>query len=49
MSSVTTRRPPATYSCHHPGETFAIGTLRSMIEVQARWHEDDLVRLKLLR
>lgn len=38
-----------TVSFHHPGETFAIGTLRSMIEVQARWREEDLVRLKLVR
>jgi predicted RNA binding protein YcfA (HicA-like mRNA interferase family) len=30
------------------GDTFAIGTLRSMIEMQARWTADDLRRLGLL-
>jgi predicted RNA binding protein YcfA (HicA-like mRNA interferase family) len=30
------------------GDTFAPGTLRSMIETQARWTEDDLRRLGLL-
>jgi predicted RNA binding protein YcfA (HicA-like mRNA interferase family) len=38
-----------TVTFHHPGETFALGTLRSMIERQARWNRDDLLRLKLLR
>ena len=38
-----------TVSFHRPGETFAIGTLRSMIEKQARWSEEDLRRLGLLR
>jgi predicted RNA binding protein YcfA (HicA-like mRNA interferase family) len=38
-----------TVSFHSPGETFAIKTLRSMVEVQARWTESDLRRLKLLR
>jgi predicted RNA binding protein YcfA (HicA-like mRNA interferase family) len=38
-----------TVSFHSPGDTFAIGTLRSMIELQARWTEDDLRRLKLIR
>jgi predicted RNA binding protein YcfA (HicA-like mRNA interferase family) len=30
------------------GDTFAIGTLRSIIERQARWTIDDLKRLELL-
>lgn len=30
------------------GETFAINTLRSAIERQARWNEEDLRRLGLL-
>jgi predicted RNA binding protein YcfA (HicA-like mRNA interferase family) len=30
------------------GDTFAIGTLRSIIERQARWTLDDLNRLELL-
>ncbi len=30
------------------GDTFAIGTLRSIIEVQARWTTDDLRRLDLI-
>jgi predicted RNA binding protein YcfA (HicA-like mRNA interferase family) len=38
-----------TVSFHHPGDTFRPKTLRSMIEDQARWNEDDLRRLKLLR
>jgi len=38
-----------TVSFHSPGETFAPGTLRAMIEIQARWSEEDLKRLKLLR
>ena len=31
----------------HPGQTFKIGTLHSMIERQAHWTEADLKRLKL--
>jgi predicted RNA binding protein YcfA (HicA-like mRNA interferase family) len=50
------RLPPAlpsrgrrvTVTFHHPGDTFALGTLRSMVERQARWSTDDLARLKLL-
>ena len=38
-----------TVTFHRPGDTFPIGTLRSMIERQARWSGDDLVRLGLLR
>jgi predicted RNA binding protein YcfA (HicA-like mRNA interferase family) len=38
-----------TVSFHSPGETFAPKTLRSMIELQARWTEDDLRRLKLIK
>jgi predicted RNA binding protein YcfA (HicA-like mRNA interferase family) len=38
-----------TVTFHHPGETFALGTLRSMIERQARWSREDLLRIKLLR
>jgi len=34
---------------HRPGDTFPMGTLRSMIEIQARWTEADLRRLSLLR
>jgi predicted RNA binding protein YcfA (HicA-like mRNA interferase family) len=30
------------------GDTFAIGTLKSMIEIQARWTAEDLRRLKLI-
>jgi len=36
-------------SFHRPGETFEIKTLRTMIELQARWSEKDLRRLKLIR
>lgn len=37
-----------TVSFHHASDTFRAGTLRSMIEIQARWNEDDLRRLGLL-
>lgn len=38
-----------TVSFHHPGQTFPAKTLRAMIEVQAKWDEADLRRLKLAR
>jgi predicted RNA binding protein YcfA (HicA-like mRNA interferase family) len=38
-----------TVSFHRPGETFEIKTLRTMIELQARWTDADLKRLKLIR
>src|ERR1039457_1287749 len=31
------------------GETFEIKTLRTMIELQAHWTDDDLKRLRLIR
>jgi len=34
---------------HRPGGTFVPKTLRSIIEEQARWSEDDLRRLKLVK
>jgi len=37
-----------TVTFHRASDTFPIGTLRSMIELQARWTEDDLRRLSLL-
>ncbi len=37
-----------TVSFHHASDTFRSGTLRSMIEVQARWTADDLLRLDLI-
>lgn len=37
-----------TVSFHHASDTFPPGTLRSMIELQARWTADDLRRLGLL-
>jgi predicted RNA binding protein YcfA (HicA-like mRNA interferase family) len=37
-----------TVSCHHSSDTFPPGTLRSMIETQARWTDSDLRRLSLL-
>ena len=30
------------------GDTFAIGTLKSMLEMQARWTAEDLRRLELI-
>ena len=37
-----------TLSFHHSSDTFRPGTLRSIIEIQARWKDEDLVRLGLL-
>jgi len=34
---------------HRPSQTFAIGTLKSIIEKQAQWKEEDLRRLGLLK
>ncbi len=41
------RRVTVTY--HHPGDTFRPKTLKSMIEMQAKWNEESLKRLKILR
>ena len=38
-----------TVSFHHSGDTFRPQTLRSIIHDQARWSEDDLRRLKILK
>lgn len=38
-----------TVSFHRPGETFETKTLKTMIEIQARWTEEDLRRLKVLK
>jgi predicted RNA binding protein YcfA (HicA-like mRNA interferase family) len=38
-----------TVSFHHQGQTFPPKILRSMIEEQARWSEEDLRRLKLIK
>jgi predicted RNA binding protein YcfA (HicA-like mRNA interferase family) len=38
-----------TITFHRASDTFPLGTLRSIIEVQARWTEADLRRLSLLR
>jgi len=37
-----------TVSFHKPSDTFAPKTLKTMLEGQARWTEDDLRRLKLM-
>ncbi len=36
-----------TVKFHGPGDTFAPKTLKSMIEIEAKWTEGDLRRLKL--
>ena len=41
-------RRRVTVSFHRPGETFEMKTLRTVIETQARWTEEDLKRLKLI-
>jgi len=38
----------ATVAFHHPGDTFPLKTLKSMIERQAKWTESDLHRLGLM-
>ena len=38
-----------TVPCSQAGETFSPKTLRSMMREQARWSEDDLRRLGLLK
>jgi len=37
-----------TLSFHHSSGTFPLGTLKSIMEVQARWTETDLRRLGLI-
>ena len=37
-----------TVSFHRAGETFEIKTSRSILELQARWGENDLARLRLI-
>jgi predicted RNA binding protein YcfA (HicA-like mRNA interferase family) len=37
-----------TVSAHRMSDTFPPGTLRSMVEVQAQWDEEDLHRLGLM-
>jgi predicted RNA binding protein YcfA (HicA-like mRNA interferase family) len=36
-----------TLTFHHSSDTFPLGTLKSMVEIQARWTEGDLRRLGL--
>lgn len=38
-----------TVSFHRPGDTFRLKTLKTMIELQAMWGEDDLRRLRILK
>ena len=38
-----------TVSFHASSQTFAIKTLKTMIELQAKWDENDLLRLGLLK
>ena len=37
-----------TLSFHHSSDTFRLGTLKSIIEIQAHWTEPDLARLELI-
>jgi predicted RNA binding protein YcfA (HicA-like mRNA interferase family) len=58
---IFTRQRGSHHRYHHPdsrrvtvpftrsGDTFARGTLKSIIEKQAKWNEDDLKRLNLLK
>jgi predicted RNA binding protein YcfA (HicA-like mRNA interferase family) len=38
-----------TVTFHRPGVTFEIKTLRTIIEIQAHWTDEDLRRLKSIR
>ncbi len=38
-----------TVTFHHPGDTFDIKTLKSMVSDQARWSEEDLKRLRVIK
>ena len=38
-----------TVSFHGPGDTFPPKTLKTMVEKQAKWTEQDLKRLKILK
>jgi len=38
-----------TVTFHASGDTFAPKTLKSMIEIEAKWTVEDLKRLKLIR
>lgn len=38
-----------TVSYHHPSDTFKTKVLKSMLEGQARWTEQDLKRLNLIK
>jgi len=38
-----------TVAAHGDADTFLVKTLHGIIELQARWTEDDLKRLKLVR
>ena len=38
-----------TVSFHGAGDTFRVKTLKTMIELQAKWNEDDLRRLGLMK
>lgn len=38
-----------TVSYHKPSDTFPLKTLKSIIEIQACWTEDDLKRLRLVK
>jgi predicted RNA binding protein YcfA (HicA-like mRNA interferase family) len=37
-----------TVSFHHSSDTFRLGTLKSIIEIQARWTEQDIAMLELI-
>lgn len=38
-----------TIHLHNMNQTFAVGTLKSIIERQVQWEEEDLKRLGLLK
>ena len=49
ISVITTLMAGVTVGSHGGANTFTIKTLKSMIELQARWTAHDLKRLKVIR
>lgn len=41
-------RRHVTVSFHHSSDTFPLKTLKSIIEIQAKWDMNDLIRLNLI-
>ena len=49
MKTYTFKVALVTVAQHAGGDTFSVKTLQTIIATQARWTEDDVRRLKLIR